>query len=686
MSLYNDLTTVLTPYANKIKQNESDIGDIQDTLEHLDVETDKTLSIEGKPADANATGNAVAAIREEVEGQESSETLVEVTGVNFAENGTAYKSVAPYRTYYIPVTKGAKYIITIDNSSNPNAVETRYVFSADVPAVGVSGQYIGKSSTPRVNSSTYTYTATDDGYFGVAYWYSQYTTLSAKSISGGINQRLNIVEGMSGEVDDVNDRLDDISDTVSGFSGDTVQLENKTYWGGSSIGETTESRINIKSPADSGFAGAYVELPCGQTLRLVGAGVSSLTRLYFVFDANTEILIDVSDVSQNEKAELHYLSYEIDTHIYINCRLALLHEITVIEDITKPFGDEIASAYKMGTVLNLNGAEYVRHAVKSMRRAYYGGRVPAVFLHFSDIHGDVANLKRIIDFSNEPSLKSIFSDVICSGDIVPVSLTDGMTWYSSVSGSEKVLLIPGNHDSVYGSETSVTTATKQNVYEALIASRVDGWNVSQPNNASTEYLSYYFKDYTNPKLRVIFLDTNGHGDENYLANENTWLVSVLESAKTAGLSVVCVNHFIFANTGCSVVPCSFSPRVPQRNEGSWIIPSSFISSVEDFISGGGDFVCWLGGHGHQDHVLLHSNGHQLCIGVSLATYDKERSKFGDDQRIFGTKSQDLFNVIAVDTYSKHISILRVGCDLTRLMNSKRHLCIDYVNRTVVWND
>ena len=38
MSLYNDLTAVLTPYANKIKQNESDIGDIQDTLEHLDVE------------------------------------------------------------------------------------------------------------------------------------------------------------------------------------------------------------------------------------------------------------------------------------------------------------------------------------------------------------------------------------------------------------------------------------------------------------------------------------------------------------------------------------------------------------------------------------------------------------------------------------------------------------------------
>lgn len=66
MSLYNDLTTVLTPYANKIKQNESDIGDIQDALEHLDVDTDKTLSIEGKPADAKAVGDAVKPVQTDV--------------------------------------------------------------------------------------------------------------------------------------------------------------------------------------------------------------------------------------------------------------------------------------------------------------------------------------------------------------------------------------------------------------------------------------------------------------------------------------------------------------------------------------------------------------------------------------------------------------------------------------------
>ena len=66
MSLYNDLTAVLTPYANKIKQNESNIGDIQDALEHLNVETDTTLTQPGVPADAKAVGDKLADLKEDL--------------------------------------------------------------------------------------------------------------------------------------------------------------------------------------------------------------------------------------------------------------------------------------------------------------------------------------------------------------------------------------------------------------------------------------------------------------------------------------------------------------------------------------------------------------------------------------------------------------------------------------------
>lgn len=103
MSLYNDLTTVLTPYANKIKQNESDIGDIQDALEHLDVETDKTLSVDGKPADAKKTGDEITAIKEDL----SNQTVVYKTILNKYIK-SADGSIATYNewdmTDYIPVS------------------------------------------------------------------------------------------------------------------------------------------------------------------------------------------------------------------------------------------------------------------------------------------------------------------------------------------------------------------------------------------------------------------------------------------------------------------------------------------------------------------------------------------------------------------------------------------------------
>lgn len=54
MSLYNDLTTVLTPYATKIKQNKSDINDIQNALEQIVHERDGIALL---PADAIIQGS-----------------------------------------------------------------------------------------------------------------------------------------------------------------------------------------------------------------------------------------------------------------------------------------------------------------------------------------------------------------------------------------------------------------------------------------------------------------------------------------------------------------------------------------------------------------------------------------------------------------------------------------------------
>lgn len=119
MSLYNDLTTVLTPYANKIKQNESDIGDIQDALEHLDVETDKTLSVDGKPADAKTVGDEISAIKTDLSTIANSYTDISIwsQGAINITNGEYAPSSSRIRSSAI-----SKKVVSINIASGYRAV------------------------------------------------------------------------------------------------------------------------------------------------------------------------------------------------------------------------------------------------------------------------------------------------------------------------------------------------------------------------------------------------------------------------------------------------------------------------------------------------------------------------------------------------------------------------------------
>ena len=129
MSLYNDLTTVLTPYANKIKQNESDIGDIQDTLEHLDVETDKTLSIDGKPADAKATGDKIRALE-----TESSRNGADISGIKDDIKDLAGGIPDAQKRLIIAIMRSSLY--SSDQSENIDTLED--LFFANIPATSIT--------------------------------------------------------------------------------------------------------------------------------------------------------------------------------------------------------------------------------------------------------------------------------------------------------------------------------------------------------------------------------------------------------------------------------------------------------------------------------------------------------------------------------------------------------------------
>lgn len=460
------------------------------------------------------------------------------------------------------------------------------------------------------------------------------------------------------------------------------------YWSSAQIGTAIESNLNQSTNAVGKCT--MVSLSAGDVLRITSTEVNTdtLARMFFAYDASTGICIDKADKFSMGVYKTYFLKYDVDTHVYINAKATNNYAVNMAT-ATNPLSDIACLAGPTRqTVMELNGEEKISYSLKSMKRKQYTAtNTPTVFLHFSDLHGDGENLKRIVDFANEPVVSSQVDDIVCTGDVVFFDLSDGMTFYNDVDGSEDILLTVGNHDATNNFGNGYVPATPLETYNALMAENIATWDVTQPTGASANGLCYYYKDYTANNLRAIFIDATNHGDNSYITAEASWLADVLQSAYSAGLSVVCFEHYPFAGNTYTYVPCSFSPRYSFNiADGAGTIPTVFIDAVETFIGYGGDFVAWIAGHGHQDFVLLHTNTHQMCIGVSCAIHTGYNIQYGDELREAYKKSQDLFNILAIDTTSKNISIMRVGADLTRLMNSKKHLCINYATRTVVWND
>ena len=97
-----------------------------------------------------------------------------------------------------------------------------------------------------------------------------------------------------------------------------------------------------------------------------------------------------------------------------------------------------------------------------------------------------------------------------------------------------------------------------------------------------------------------------------------------------------------------------------------------------FFDGGGLFACYIAGHRHTD-MIVHGSGNysnQYCVVVDAANR-WQSDAYSDNARVAGDKTQDLANLFVVDTSSKLIKIIRVGCDMNRYMRSKKYLCFSY---------
>lgn len=353
------------------------------------------------------------------------------------------------------------------------------------------------------------------------------------------------------------------------------------------------------------------------------------------------------------ETESHTLSIRANSGIEVE---------VIVADITERFDTSIV-AYN-------GGYAKMKALYSTLYRPSYGSSSPSRFnlIFFSDIHAGTENCRRIAEFRDTFG----FSDVLHGGDDVQDKFTDTNTVANN--GGQSFLNIVGNHDVL----KTDGIATGLEYYNKFIAPNIDQWgNVVFPENADVEGYCYYYKDYSESKVRLVALDCM-HWD----STQKTWFENVLVDASNNNFSVICASHYCPDRFPVFIKDCTFCTL--WKDDVNAGLNSEAADAVSNAISNNNlDFICWLFGHTHRDYfVRLSTHSEQYAIGV-----DRGYGKLaGDDSsRDVGTKFYDSFDLISVDTKSKHLTVVKIGCTSDRLMRQKNYLVFDYANHVIIHN-
>lgn len=299
---------------------------------------------------------------------------------------------------------------------------------------------------------------------------------------------------------------------------------------------------------------------------------------------------------------------------------------------------------------------------------------PLVLCHFSDIHGDSINLKRILEFYN--NYKKYFTDIIHTGDIVNDKFDDDFEFWKNTEGSNIILNCIGNHDSSRKEgDHYINDITSKQCFDKFFKEQIENWNCVQPESAADLGLCYYYKDYSDSKIRLVVLDCMHYTD-----NQNSWFSQVLTEAKNKNYAVLVANHYQGGTMKCDK-SCTF--QSPLWTHADATINEKASATVDSFMNAGGDFIAWISGHTHRDLFgVLENYPNQTCIAVDCGLCS---DYWNDSFRRRGTKSQDCFNIMSINRSLNTFSIYRVGNNIDLQLRSKKCLVYNYATHKVISN-
>ena len=353
-------------------------------------------------------------------------------------------------------------------------------------------------------------------------------------------------------------------------------------------------------------------------------------------------------------------------------------------------------------------------------------------LYFADLHSVSRRLERIMMYYNQ--YKEYLDDIVSAGDANHTFANNFSFWKENGAGC--VLNAIGNHE-VFGvsREYELSEEDKQSniVKKYTVAYNVPTYSskecydkfikpyLSETKINSVENKCYFYKDYESAKIRIIALDVYHWKDVIYCKKEYAdgqtesytsesfpngdtvdkgeqadWFKNILEDSRQKGFNVICMIHASKIDTA---IECTFTNLDrPISSYNGTSNDKEYSDLVEAFMAdhddeyGAGKFICWLCGHSHSDAIGLSSNyPKQLKIIIDTAgcLCQPNIPQFdftGNFDRIEDTYSDDLFDIFAVDTEHKYISLHRVGCHSDSHGRHIGNLLYDYKNMKLLYNN
>ena len=311
------------------------------------------------------------------------------------------------------------------------------------------------------------------------------------------------------------------------------------------------------------------------------------------------------------------------------------------------------------------------------------GQKKITLLHFSDIHGDETNFKGIVQYIKK--YKSMLTDVICTGDIVNYQFSDGIDWWKNNIENNRILMCIGNHDPLVTQGTfDWFGKNAAECYERYFSPYIANWGVNY-----TQDLCYYYKDYSDVSIRLIVLDGMRWNNIKEDTVQEEWFKQQLNDAKEKNLHVIVASHFppdtSAGNKNNNInFDCWYATQA-WENEQYGLLNPKVADSIDSFQKNGGNFICYIGGHTHGDLFRpLKRYPNQLMVIVANASCSEHvKNAVCWYSRSESDNSQELFNLLNIDTENKILSIVRVGCSFDRYARHIGTISFDYENHKVL---